>query len=174
MPKHPLPMSKGWQFIFPDAKSVGYLTTTERPTSASESMTAVIAVATTGSPLFEYRTEPENTCDTPATVRLFFQRRGDDLSGVGAFEFYRWWSTSAAYRLGPGLVTLVGDLRDASQWTSVLGRNGAANEPMFRAALADLGSVGFTFGGGCFYGHGVYVIPGTGRAAFGVTRYAVR
>jgi hypothetical protein len=76
--------------------------------------------------------------------------------------------------LGAGSVALVGDLTDPSQWTSVFGRSGAANEPLFRAALADLGAVGFTFGGGCFFGHGVYITPGSGEAVFTATRFVVR
>lgn len=174
MPAHPTGTAGGWRFAFPERNGVQYLTTSQRPASASESITATIAVETTGDPFFEYRTEPSNTCDAPATVRLFFQRRGDDMSGEGALEFYRWWSNPVAYRLGSGSVALVGDLADPSQWTSVMGRRGTENEAAFRAALADLGSVGFTFGGGCFFGHGVYVAPGTGQAVFTATEFTVR
>lgn len=174
MPAHPRTAGSGWQFDFPDKNGVKYLTTAQRPTSASQSITAVILVETVGSPFFEYRTEASNTCPAPATVRLFFQRRGDDMSGNGAYEHYRWWSNPVAYRLESGSITLVGNLANPAEWTSVLGRNGADNEAAFRAALADLGAVGFTFGGGCFFGHGVYVAPGTGQAVFTATEYTIR
>ena len=174
MPRHPRTVGSGWQFEFPHKEAVGYLTTAQRPTSASQSITASITVETEGNPSFEYRAEAANTCGGQATVRLYFQRRGDNMSGVGAYEHYRWWSNPVAYNLGSGSVDLIGDLADPSAWTSVLGRSGADNEAAFRAALADLGKVGFTFGGGCFFGHGVYVEPGTGQATFTATAFTVR
>jgi hypothetical protein len=174
MPAHPRAAGGGWQFDFPITNGIKYLTTSQRPTSASQSIAASIAVDTVGNPFFEYRTEPSNTCEAPATVRLFFQRRGDTMTGSGDYEFYRWWSNPVAYRLGSGSVTLVGDLTDPSQWTSVFGKSGAANEGAFRAALADLDALGFTFGGGCFFGHGVYVAPGSGQAVFTATEFVVR
>jgi hypothetical protein len=174
MPKHPRASGNGWQFDFPTERGVGYLTTAQKPASASESIRATIAIDTVGNPFFEYRTEAANTCVAPATVRLYFQRRGDNMSGSGTYEYYRWWSNPVAYQLGSGGVELVGNLADASLWTSVYGRSGAENEPAFRAALADLGAVGFTFGGGCFFGHGVYVEPGTGQAVFNATEFTIR
>lgn len=174
MPSTPSASDNGWQFAFPTSNGVGYLTTSQRPPTASRSISASISMETTGSPFFEYRTEASNTCDRPAAVRLFFQRRGDNLSGQGAYEFYRWWSNPIAYQLGAGAVTLTGDLTNPSQWTSVMGKDGSGdNEAAFRAALGDLDDVGFTFGGGCFFGHGVYVTPGTGQAIFKATQYVV-
>ena len=173
MPAHPRAADGGWQFDFPTVKSVGYLTTSQRPASATQSITAVIAVGVVGEPFFEYRTEAVNTCDVPATVRLFVQRKGDDMSGVGQYEFYRWWSRTAAYQLAPGGAVLVGDLTDPRQWSSVLGKDGSASEAAFRAAMADIGNIGFTFGGGCFYGHGVY-LTGSGQAVFTASEFTVR
>lgn len=174
MPKHPLAADTGWEFQFPEQDGVHYLTTSQRPTSMAQSITATISVSTTGGPTFEYRTEAANVCDSPAKVRLFFQRAGDDLSGQGQYEFYRWWNINAAYTLAPGTITLVGDLTDLSQWSSVLGKTGDANAQMFRGAMANVGAVGFTFGGGCFYGHGVYVQPNSGQAVFKALDYVVR
>lgn len=174
MPRHPRDAGGGWQFDFPTKQGVGYLTTSQRPSSASQSIEAAITIETVGSPYFEFRTEAANTCPGQATVRLYFQRRGDDMSGRGAYEFYRWWSNPVAYELENGTVQLVGDLTDPSLWTSVFGRPGSEHEPEFRAALADLGSVGFTFGGGCFFGHGVYVQPGTGQALFSATAFTIQ
>jgi hypothetical protein len=34
--------------------------------------------------------------------------------------------------------------------------------------------VGFTFGGGCFFGHGVYVTLGSGQAVFKATQFLVQ
>jgi hypothetical protein len=174
MPAHPGASGAGWQFLFPTQNGVHYLTTAQRPSSASQAITATISVSVNGAPAFEYRTAPDNVCDAPATVRLFFQRQGDDMSGQGQYEFYRWWSDQAFYVLGPGTITLTGDLTDPSQWSSVYGRHGDENPTMFRDALANVGNLGFTFGGGCFYGHGVYVDPGTGQATFKAVDYTIR
>jgi hypothetical protein len=173
MPRHPRAIGSGWQFDFPERQGVGYLTTRQKPASASQAIRASIAVETVGNPFFEYRTESFNTCPAPATVRLYFQRRGDNMSGTGEYEFYRWWSNPVAYQLGSGSIELVGNLADPSVWSSVLGKNGEGNEPAFRAALADMGAAGFTFGGGCFFGHGVYVTPGTGQAVFTALEFTV-
>jgi hypothetical protein len=173
MPRHPRSIGDGWQFDFPTERGVGYLTTRQKPASASQAIRASITVDTIGDPFFEYRTESSNTCAAPATVRLYFQRRGDNLSGNGEYEFYRWWSNPVAYQLGSGSIQLVGNLADPSAWSSVLGRTGSENEPAFRAALADMGAAGFTFGGGCFFGHGVYVAPGTGQAVFTASEFTV-
>jgi hypothetical protein len=174
MPRNPRAVPAGWAFDFPTDGHVGYLVTDQRVKSAFNSITAVFSIDTAGNPFFDWRTESFNTCPNPATVRLFVQRKGDDMSGDGPFEFYRWWSNPVAYVLAPGDAVLVGDLTDPAQWTSVFGRSATANEPAFRAALADIGNVGFTFGGGCFFGHGVFVTPGTGSATFTAAEFTVR
>lgn len=59
--------------------------------------------------------------------------------------------------------TLAVPLR-GDQWTSVFGKSGVVAPTQFAAALANVSSLGMTFGGmgGCF-GHGVYVTGGTAR-----------
>jgi hypothetical protein len=91
------------------------------------------------------------------------QEKGDDLSGKNGKQYFRWFSTSVAYQLAPGSTNLTASLTDLSQWTSVFGEK--ANESVaatdgFKQAMANLGNVGFSFGGGCFYGHGVRVSGG--------------
>ena len=79
-----------------------------------------------------------------------------------------------AYTLAPGARELVAPL-DPAQWSSVLGKrgtDGAAARHGFEAGLAQLGNVGMTFGGGCFFGHGVFVTGGTAR--FITTEYVVK
>ncbi len=85
----------------------------------------------------------------PARMRLFLQRRGDNLSGAGEYEHYRFWSGPVT--LVSGELTVEFDL-DPELWTSVYGQN---NVDGFKACLENLESVGFTFGGN-FAGHGVY------------------
>ena len=171
MPAHPAAHPDGWSFDFPAQDGVHYLA---QPVSgyASEIARAKFRIETTGTPFFDWRTNPNNTCDNPATVRLYLQRRGDDLTA--AKEFFRWWSNPVAYTLAPGAGDLVAPLEPA-RWSSVLGRKGtdsAAASDGFQAALADLGHIGMTFGGGCYHGHGVFVTRGSARSI--ATEFAAR
>jgi len=152
---------------------VNYIVTAQavKPT---KSIAMTVNVTTTGNPTFDYHTASNNICSTPSTVRIYFQRQGDDLSGTaGSTEYYRWWSTIAFYTLAPGKVTITGDLTDLSSWTDVLGHAASTNVSMFQAALANIADLGMTFGGGCFNGHGVFVDPGSGSATFNVESYVV-
>jgi hypothetical protein len=162
MPEHPTQKGKGWQFSFPRYEgelpcldhlrpacpSVHYLTTRAEGPLRGESISVTIEII--GAATFRYRLEPENTCDNPATVRLLIQRRGDDFTR----EFYRWWSNPLAIELAEGKKTINVPLAP-DQWSSVFGKKGDVAEREFRAALVDIGNIGFTFGGGCFFGHGV-------------------
>jgi hypothetical protein len=95
-------------------------------------------------------------------MRLFLHRRGDDWSGDGAREFYRWWSVSNVV-LAAGNHELTAPLVP-DQWSSVFGKHGdhPAAAGQFAAALADLQAVGQTFGG-MFAGHGVFAVHGPSR-----------
>jgi hypothetical protein len=144
--------------------SVNYVTNSFT-TSVSHSVSMTFQILTTGAPTFNYMMETGNTCATSATVRLFLERKNDDLSQ----EFYRWWSNPTVYDLQPtpGNITLTVPLTP-DQWSSVFGRFGNQNATTlqgFQDALGDLGHVGMTFGGGCFFGHGVNISGGTARFA---------
>jgi hypothetical protein len=149
--------------------SVHYIT---KPVTlaANGRASAAFTIATTGNPVFDYRTAPNNTCNAPAAVRLFLQRRGDDMSGRGQYEFYRWWSNAGTV-LKQGSFTVDVPLQPAL-WTSVFGKTGDRNPAAFAAAMAHLGQVGVTFGGGCFFGHGVRIL--NGGAVFTMNRFAVQ
>ena len=144
--------------------SLNYVTTSfSGPTAHSVSMT--FQILTTGVPTFNYKLGSDNTCATPATVRLFLERKNDDFSQ----EFYRWWANPIGYELQatPADVTLTVPLTP-DQWSSVYGKAGsydAAALAGFQDALRNLGHIGMTFGGGCFFGHGVNVSGGTARFA---------
>jgi hypothetical protein len=175
MPAHPAADRNGWSFDFPDcggrsACSVNYVTT-RVDMAASQSIKATFAVTINGPVQFHYKLERDNTCDSPARVRLFIQRKGDDLTG--AKEFWRWWSNPVSLQLGSGAGELTAALAP-SEWLSVFGKRGdasAAAREGFQLALREIGNVGFTFGGGCFYGHGVNITGGTAR--FTLTGFSV-
>jgi hypothetical protein len=125
--------------------------------------------------VFVYNHQSDNTCAYPAHVRFLLQEKGDDLSGANGKQYFRWWSNRVAYRLASGAANLRASLTDLSQWTSVFGEKAntsAAAAAGFKQAMANLGNVGFSFGGGCFYGHGVRVSGGGAR--FAATSYLVK
>jgi hypothetical protein len=176
MPPHPTPRKGGgWYFNFPtDPNSVHYVLAAVNM-AASSYVDAGILVTTTGTAAFVYGLQPDNTCTYPAHVRFLLQESGDDLSGTNGKEYFRWWSNSVAYKLAPGRAYLRALLTDLGQWTSVLGETANASTVAaagFKQAMANLGNVGFAFGGGCFYGHGVRVSGGGAR--FAVTSYSLK
>lgn len=84
-------------------------------------------------------------------VCLHFQRNGDNWSGAGQFEPYRWWSNDqVTLASGDGALD-VPLTRDA--WVSVMNQ---ANASDFANAINDPCCVGFTFGGAGGKGHGAY------------------
>ena len=175
MPPHPTPQTGGgWYFDLPAApNSILYVLATVN-VAASSSVDTSILVTTTGAPIFVYNLQPDNNCTYPAHVRFLLQEKGDDLSGTHGKQYFRWWSNVAAYELAPGAANLSAPLTDLSQWTSVFGEKAnasAAAKAGFEQAIANIGSVGFSFGGGCFYGHGVRVSGG--RARFIVNSYTI-
>jgi hypothetical protein len=175
MPAHPDVANGGWYFDFPSCGgsstcSVNYVTVPVN-LAATESVRAVVRIATSGSPVFHYKLSAKNTCESPAHVRFILQRKSDDLSARS--EFYRWFSSSGV-KLEEGSADLTVPMAP-DQWVSVFGKRGNHDEAAgsgFQQALGNLGNVGFVFGGGCFYGHGVNVIGGSAR--FLATSYSVK
>jgi hypothetical protein len=97
----------------------------------------------------------------PCKVRLYFQRNGDDMMGkAGTTEFYRWWGNAHVTPLALGSFDVTAPLVPP-EWGSVLGKNGTVAGSKWTAALADVGRIGFTFGGASFAGHGVVLATGS-------------
>ncbi len=176
MPPHPTPQTGGgWYFDFPTAPGSVHYVLAGVNIAASSSVDASISVTTTATPVFVYNLQSDNTCLFPAHVRFLLQEKGDDLTGGNGKQYFRWWSTSVAYQLAFGRADLSASLSDLSQWVSVFGEKAnasAAATAGFKQAMANLCNVGFAFGGGCFYGHGVRVTDGSAR--FTVTNYTAR
>ena len=181
MSAHPIAVAGGWYCDFPAPScgsaqvcSVHYVSTAvQMSVTMGGHVNAVFEVNTTGTPVFNYQLNRDNVCDYPAHVRFYLQRTGDDLSGRGQYEFYRWFSNEVAYELVAGSANLTAALMP-DQWTSVFGKKGdydSAANVGFVQGLQDLVNVGFVFGGGCFYGHGVNVSGGTAR--FTLRQYSV-
>lgn len=152
----------GCTFEFPTRDGVHYLTRDAGPLASV--ITALVKIETKGAPTFNFHTNPNNTGTTPANFRLYIQRKGDN--GYG--EFHRWWRKEGV-TLGPGNFALLGDLTRPGDWSSVQGKAGDSSPEAtlaFHDAVRDVDKAGVTFGGGSFYGHGVFVDPGTGTAVF--------
>jgi hypothetical protein len=107
---------------------------------------------------FNYKSEAANVCDAPASVRLYFQTSTLYNSTDGT----RWWASAVSYQLSAGLVTLTVPLTPKN-FSSTYGHSGDSMAPYFWHALEHPTYVGLTFGGGCFYGHGVNVSKGQAR-----------
>jgi hypothetical protein len=166
MPSHPYAdASGGWHFNFPSPPdSIHYATITiNRPIGGTFSADMKVDAQNA---IFNFRIgDPTNTGTAPPACHLFFQQQGDDLSGSGPMQFYRWWSTPFAFVLANGAATLSVPLTP-DKWLSVFGLRGtdsAAAQAGFAQAMAKTANVGLTFGGGSYYGHGVNVTSGTAR-----------
>ena len=169
MPLTPSSHPDGWSFDFPQPDSaaghVHYLTF--KHGSLSGKSRIVLRYRIEAGP--EVQFYPTKYPGMLSMLTMYFQRRGDDWSGRGKYETYRWWATFRYQGpLTAGEHELSVDLDE--NWTAV-GTSSATNNPKaFRDAIRDTERVGFTFGGGDGYGHGVYA---TGPARFVVTSFQV-
>jgi hypothetical protein len=157
-------------FDFPESGFLSYLFTDSAPKAIRGTLSVTMQVTAAGPVVFFYQFDPANTCSAPASVRPFIWAHGHSL---GSEEFDRWWSNQVAFPLQAGTTTLTVPLTP-DRWSSVFGRLGtesAATEQAFKSALSDVTSLGVTFGGGCYFGHGVNVQGG--RAEFSILKYQV-
>lgn len=95
----------------------------------------------------------------PATVRIFFEQRNDDLINPDG----RWWADTSVYNLGSHdntTITIIVSF-DPNQWSNV---EGQTDPQSFYAALNHVGWIGVTCGGQYFFGHGVAL--GSGAATY--------
>jgi hypothetical protein len=97
---------------------------------------------------------PRSAPALPSMLSLYVQRAGDDWSGRGKYEAFRWYSprlhmpiTAGEHELSVGL---------DENWTAVQTSSRESNPQAFREALAKAGRIGFVLGGGSGRGHGVY------------------
>jgi hypothetical protein len=167
MPLHPSPGPRGgMQIDFPRAPgSVHYVTF--RHGSLAGKSRIVMRYRVVADP--GVRIVPTTVPSSPSIITLYFQRRGDNWSGKGRHETYRWYATFASQSpISPGEHQMVAPLN--GNWTAVQSSSARTNPDGFRAAIAEADQVGFVLGGGDGYGHGVHA---TGRARLIVTEFRV-
>ncbi len=154
--------ASGFEVQFPDAKTgkwAGYLLPDASSYSLTTADTLVITakLTTTAPVIFNYQSNPDNTCSFPAHFRPYLQSKTS----------VSWWSNPQAFLLDQSMAglqtTLVLPL-DPSQWSDVSGIFANQDEntlAYFQQSLANLAGIGLTAGGGCFFGHGVNTSGGT-------------
>ena len=133
------------------------------PSNAKVTMTATI----TASPgaYFEYKTQPDNVGSAPATARVMLHH---SMRG----EFNRWFGIRGI-EMVPGTHTVQIPF-DPDEWLSVFGKKGNHNANIrkrFNEFLRKPINVSVVFGGGSFYGHGLYMA--TGSATFRLNRLII-
>ena len=166
VPNHPYAEGPGWAFDFPTVANcsvktgcpgVHYVTTKyTTPIPAHAVLTLSFKIEADSSSVFNFKLEKDNTCDMPpASVRAILQRADDDLYGASN----RFWSNPVSVVLAPGEYTMTVEL-SPDQWTNV---EGERSDSGFADMLKNMDNIGVTFGGGCFFGHGVSVSDGAAR-----------
>ncbi len=157
MPLHPISAGKrGWYFDLPQPPgSVHYITF--RHGSLARNSRIVMRYRVEMGP--GVRIEPATAPGSPSIITLYFQRSGDDWSGMDEFETYRWYATFASQSpITRGEHVMVASLK--ANWTAVQ-TSSAQTEPLaFQDAINQADQVGFVLGGGTGYGHGVYARGG--------------
>ena len=176
--ERPIPSGQGWYFDFPlgtgsnNKPAVAYVTLPAN-LSLKVGSTLVANYTVTAQPgtVWQYF---DSGCSTPAHGTLYFQQKGDDLSGQGDFNFYRWFASkvgidnpfptdgSKTYNLAVPI--------DVTNFSDVMGT--PATDARLQTALSNLQRVGIVFGGGCAAGHGLRV--SSGGARFTMELYEVR
>ena len=128
---------------------------------------ATIQLVTTGSPVFGWESNVDNLppgCASPPAARLYIQSGSWNYTAPDGSN--RWWSNPVSFTLASGTATLSVPLQP-DQWSDTYGQEGDSSpttEKEFAEAIANVNFIGMTFGGGCFFGHGVN-ISGPGATA---------
>lgn len=168
MPLHPSVIADGLAFDFPQpndaAGHVHSLTFVHGPLKLGNCLNLRYRITADSGVRILPRNYPTNDY---ATAALFFQRKGDDWSGQGAKEAYRWYGTSQPIHLEPGAQGEVQLCRD-DLWTAVISSSSVSNRAAFLDAWANAERVGFVLGGGTGWAHGVYA-TGPARMEFNFT-----
>lgn len=169
MPPGPDPAGSGWSFDFPfpDARAghVHYVTFRSGALAGASRIALRYRIEAAPGVRFVPQEQPGET----ATVSLVIQQRGDNWSGRGPYEFYRWYAPGRSVReIAPGEYEMVVGLDE--RWTSVGGRGNDEFPRGYRDALAATDQVGLVFGSTSRRGHGVFA---TGPARFTLLSFRI-
>jgi len=166
VPLHPFTVADGVAFEIPTNGSVHYVTFRHGSLTGASRL------------VLRYRLDlppsvtivPTSDHAAPTMLSLYFQRAGDDWSGRGKFEAYRWFASGYTVTpLAPGEhsvdVPLASDSTVNGQWawTAVETSSAGSASGAYRDALVNADRVGFVLGGGTGLGHGVTAVGGPAR-----------
>jgi hypothetical protein len=104
-----------------------------------------------------------NTCGGAAALSLLLHRSGDQSLMTPTYRLFSSAAHMQILAVGKNIFSVP---VDQSNWANVYG------EANFGDTLYNIGSVGFTLGGGCFAGHGVAV--SSGSAKFQIIDYEIQ
>jgi hypothetical protein len=153
MPFRPTATPTGWAFTLLPGQQVDAVDRDTGPLSGEVYMRFRL-INDQGATLrpFEKPTDGSDS-DWPALVSLYFQRKGDDWTGEGKYEMYRWYCRPVLL-LNEGQ----GELRvpfKPGNWFAVMGTAADAQPEAFATALREVSRIGLTFGGPAGRSHGV-------------------
>lgn len=156
MPLTPRPERSGWSFDFParsaDAGHVHYVTF--RPGALVRKSRIIVRYRVDARP--GTRFVPVGNPKLPATVSFYFQRRGDDWSGRGRYEYFRWFAPAATVQeIAPGEHEMSVPF-DQPGWISVMGRAATKTPGAMEDSLNNIDRIGLVFGAVKGRGHGVF------------------
>lgn len=148
--------------VSPNVNRLWYLYPTHGSLTGQSNITYSFNTTATGNPSFFWQTEPVNNCTgTPAGVHPMFV-----AFYTGAFvPTVEWWSNPYYYPLGTNTQSLQIPISPNS-WSDEQGHfanSSDASLAAFNSAMGNINTLGVSFGGGCFTGHGVSVVGGTAR-----------
>jgi hypothetical protein len=150
-----------------------------KPWTGSEpgmTLLVTVEVQTTGTPVFQLAQGPEPTCRTPPSTRPYLEAVGWTSMPPG-YSSMRWWSRQGLIPLGAAGVFSIEIPLTPDRWSGVSGQfatQDASSVSWFNQIVTGrvASRAGLVFGGGCSYGHGLYVSGGS--ATLTVTQFEAR
>jgi hypothetical protein len=130
----------------------------QRTLDSSNNIAFAFSISAQEGSSFFWKTQQSNGCPTPPTARPMFVAWYH-----GAFQAADEWWADNAFTLAPESSTLQVPLAP-DHWADMDGWRANAFPGLqrdFNFAKANVQAYGMSFGGGCFYGHGVSTIGGT-------------
>jgi hypothetical protein len=140
----------------------GYFTYLGKPIPAgSKNLILEFKIIASDGIKWNYKSDTfNNGCDySKASFHVYIAKGpiyADDTS-------HRWWYTSGFILQNTPDVVKFSVPLDGTGWAGIYAGQATDNLPAFQETLAGADWVGITFGGGCFYSHGVNVTGGTAR-----------
>ena len=165
-----------WQFDFRPGVYTALFTTTDRSVTGDlcpvfapgcKTVNADIALSGDAASFVTQNGGGDCVADVPAAVRFYFtapsasgQSAGPPPTGLPPAGFYTkfWWSNPVHLDMVTGnqaSTRISADLGNLTQWSDWDGKTAASQSEAFMEAVQKVQSIGFSFGGDCFFETGV-------------------